>query len=422
MRNAFPLLMLLLATASAEWICLIKNGRIQDSALPNLLVQGIVVKSLQHYTSSSMITVDSTTQNPLEEQALVRLVKASCSKHRNDADILVARNSKIRLSSSSSSSAWDLDRIDQRSLPLDQSFTLGNGVDGRGVTIYSVDTGILVGDPEFGGRASTLYSAFSSTVDDNGHGSATAALAMGVTYGAAKQARLVALKVLDHTGHGDVAGVVAGFQHVLDHLTLPAVMVLSWQLTEGYYNTVLNATIQQLVDRNVTVYASAGNNKKDGCETYPAAFNNVVSVGGTDENDRLSSFSNYGLCVDLYAPATNVTSLHGTRYSGTSFAAPRVAAIAATVLQQNPKLSSDELVTILTRDATVNAIKNLPSGSYNRLLYARPRAFGGSRLDTLQPSASLAFFLSPSPFCVVVFFFFLFFFFSSSATATGVLM
>ena len=237
------------------------------------------------------------------------------------------------------SAPWNLDRIDQRNLPLDGFY--GYTSTGTGVTAYIIDTGIRTSHTEFTGRASVGYDAVNdgrNGIDCNGHGTHVAGTVGGFTYGVAKNVSLVAVRVLNCAGSGTISGVIAGVDWVTGNKLPPAVANMS---LGGGASTALDNAVKASIDSGVTYAIAAGNSKKDACRTSPARVPAAITVGATTSTDTRASYSNYGACLDLFAPGSSVTSAWNSSdtatntISGTSMATPNVTGVAALYLQNN---------------------------------------------------------------------------------------
>lgn len=276
-----------------------------------------------------------------------------------------------------STATWGIDRIDQRSLPLSTTYTYANT--GNGVTAYIIDTGINYAHSEFGGRATFGYDAFGGNgTDCNGHGSHVSGTVGGSTYGVAKAVTFKAVRVLDCGGSGSWSGVVAGIDWVVSHHgSGPAVSNMS--LGGGASATVDDAVNRMIADGVASAVAAGNGNQggrqQDACKYSPARVPAAMTIGATTKTDAKTSWSNYGNCVDWFAPGSGITSAWigaadaTNTISGTSMATPHVAGVAALYLQGNPTASPQ-----VVRDAlyakTSKGIVTSSSTANNHLLFS----------------------------------------------------
>jgi subtilisin family serine protease len=255
--------------------------------------------------------------------------------------------------------------------------------DGAGVDIYIIDTGIMITHNDFGGRArwGVAYADGGTQDDRNGHGTHCAGTAAGSTYGIAKRANLVAVKVLSASGGGTWADVIAGVDYLANN-GAPGRSLGSMSLGGGGSNAGLTSAVNNCVNKGIPVIVAAGNSNANACGYTPSGIPSVISVGATeiagfepDEFDNRASFSNWGTCVHIFAPGRDITSswigsnTASSTISGTSMACPHVAGYAATLLSNNPDLSPQALKDLLQTTAQKDIIANPGTGSPNMLLY-----------------------------------------------------
>ena len=280
-----------------------------------------------------------------------------------------------------SGATWGIDRTDQRALPLNTSYSYTNT--GVGVTAYIIDTGIDMGHSEFGGRATFGFDAFTDGQngnDCNGHGTHVAGTVGGAKYGIAKGVSLVAVRVLDCGGSGSWSGVVAGIDWVAANHVAGTPATANMSLGGGASTTVDDAVKRMIAD-GVASAVAAGNGNQAGiaqnaCNYSPARVPEAITIGATTKTDAKASYSNYGSCVDFFAPGSGITSSwigsgnsETNTISGTSMATPHVVGVAALYLQSNP-LATPLQVRDALFAATTKAVVTSSKTTNNHLLFS----------------------------------------------------
>ena len=265
-----------------------------------------------------------------------KLPDAAVERLRTNPDVaFIEADQGFSIDATQSPATWGLDRIDQRNLPLNNSYTYE--ATGSGVTAYIIDTGIRASHAQFGGRVGAGYTAISDgngTNDCNGHGTHVAGTVGGSTYGVAKQVTLRPVRVLDCSGNGSTSGVIAGLNWVTSNHAAGTPAVANMSLGGGV-SSALDTAVTNSINDGVTYAVAAGNENTNACNGSPSRVGAAVTVGSTTSTDARSSFSNYGSCLDLFAPGSSITSAWYTgdsatnTISGTSMATPHVAGVAA---------------------------------------------------------------------------------------------
>jgi subtilisin family serine protease len=324
------------------------------------LAQGLGAKVTQTYTTLGGYAVELTPKQLAQLRA-------------NPAVAYIEADQEVSLAATQTNATWGLDRVDQRALPLNGTYVYNST--GAGVRSYIIDTGISPHN-EFSGRLAAGATAINDgrgTQDCNGHGTHVAGTVGGSSYGVAKGTTLVPVRVLDCAGRGTNAGIIAGMDWVAGQSTAtPRVANMS---LGGGASTAVDEAVARMTNAGVTVVVAAGNESQNACNVSPARASTAYTVGSTTSSDARSSFSNFGSCVNIFAPGSSITSAWHTgssatnTISGTSMASPHVAGAAALYLQRNANASPAQVRSALTNQATTGRLSGIGTGSPNRLLY-----------------------------------------------------
>ncbi len=303
--------------------------------------------------------------NTRAEKAVADLLKDSRVAY-------VEADQVVSIGATQNNATWGLDRIDQANLPLNNTYNYD--FDGTGVNAYVIDTGVRITHSQFGSRGRSGFTSINDgngTNDCQGHGTHVAGTIGSTTYGVAKDATIYAVRVLGCNGSGSNSGVIAGVDWVAANHVKPAVANMS---LGGGASSALDNAVNSAVSQGITMVVAAGNDNSNACSYSPARAASAMTVGSTTSSDSRSSFSNYGSCLDIYAPGSSITSTWSTSntatntISGTSMASPHVAGVAALYLDEFPNASPAQVEAAIEGAAIPNKVTDARSGSPNLLL------------------------------------------------------
>ena len=294
---------------------------------------------------------------------------------KNPNVLVVEDDLEVTVSAIQTPAPWGLDRLDQQLLPLTTIFD-DRDVQGANTYSYVVDTGIDASNIDFEGRVAAGYTAIldgRGSADCNGHGTHVAGTIGGKTYGVAKRTNLIPVRVLDCAGSGSYSSVISGLDWIAANYRTGDSAVVNMSLG-GPASSTLDGAVRNLISKGISVVVAAGNSSADACNYSPARVLDAITVGATTSGDSRASYSNFGSCLDVFAPGTSITSTwlgaNGiSTISGTSMASPHVAGVVARFVGQYSGLTPAQVANSIKTSSTKNLVSSAGTGSPNQLAF-----------------------------------------------------
>ena len=355
-----------------QYIVAFKDSSINEAMKANRSSKAQSIKTMADQLGLKYLARVDRTYHKVLAGGVFSMSEKDAKRLVNDPNILfITEDEVVSINAVQNNPTWSLDRIDQRGLPLDNSYSYNTLA--SNVSAYIIDTGVFVGHPEFEGRAFSgpdFIDNDNDSDDCHGHGTHVAGTVASSTYGVAKQANIYGVRVMSCVGSGSISGIISGIDWVAQNHVKPAVANIS---IGSSVNSTFNNAVASLVSSGVVTAVSAGNRNDDACNQSPASEPTAITVASTTSSDARSSFSNFGSCVDIFAPGSDITStwLGGgiNTISGTSMAAPHIAGIAALYLASNPSATPSQVEQAIKNSATTGVVSDA-QGSPNLLAYS----------------------------------------------------
>ena len=354
-------------------------GGASDDYIVTLKTSANTVAEARDYEGARGVVRNTFTYSGKFKGMTVRANSFELARLRMDPNVLsIEKDAVVTAQVTQPNPTWGIDRIDQADLPLDNSYSYTTS--GSGVKVFVVDTGVLATHAQLAGRVDPGFTVINDgrgTSDGNGHGTHVSGTIAGTTYGVAKSARIVPVRVLDSTGAGSTSGVISGLNWVSTQISQGVTRAVVNMSLGGGFSAAMNAAVEALVTKGVTVVVAAGNSTADACLSSPSSAPNVLTIGATDNTDNFASYSNFGNCVDLLAPGTGITSAWNTSttaiatISGTSMATPHVVGAAALLLEASYRTPA-QISSALKGSAIPGTISSVPAATPNSFLYSGP--------------------------------------------------